>query len=114
MLDHTGGGGGPQKPSPLQPLLTLFHPCRSKISSLAEVFSVSPLDTPSLPAVSPVLRQPAAITLPLGLKSAPRFWLWHRLGLQGEDGTPNASNSTSLPSRDLGEIAAPRFCVRHV
>ena len=98
MLDHAGGGGGPQKPSPLQPLLTLFHPCRSKISSLAEVFSASPLDAPSVPAASPALRQPAAITLPLGLKSAPRFWLWHRP--RGEDGTPNASNSTSLPGRE--------------
>eukprot|EP00964_Phaeocystis_antarctica_P105963 scaffold70929_cov69-Phaeocystis_antarctica.AAC.2 len=60
MLDHAGGGGGPQKPSPPQPLLTLFHLCRSKISSLAEVFSASPLDASSVPAALPVLRQPAA------------------------------------------------------
>ena len=103
MLDHTGGGGGPQKPSsPLQPLLTLFHPCRSKISSLAEVFSASPLDAPSVPAALPVLRQPAAARgdhAATGLKSAPRFWLWHRP--RGEDdGTQNASNSTSLPGRE--------------
>ena len=82
-----------QKPSPPQPLLTLFHPCRSKISSLAEVFSASPLDAPSVPAALPVLRQPAAARgdhAATGLKSAPRFWLWHRP--RGEDdGTQNAS-----------------------
>eukprot|EP00964_Phaeocystis_antarctica_P151177 scaffold118730_cov39-Phaeocystis_antarctica.AAC.1 len=42
------------------PAVDLVHPCRSKISSLAEVFSASPLDAPSVPAVSPALRQPAA------------------------------------------------------